>query len=85
MLNALLIANARSGAAGRLADVDVPGHWVLDPSVVTPADVAGADLLAFFAGDGTVQTVSLARPSGMTAFWRLRTQNLSAARLQPKG
>ncbi|MGE0625197.1 MAG: diacylglycerol kinase family protein [Pseudomonadales bacterium] len=55
MLNALLIANARSGAAGRLADVDVPGRWVLDPSAVTGEDVAGADLLAFFAGDGTVQ------------------------------
>jgi len=55
MLNALLIANARSGAARRLADVDIPGHWILDPSAVTAADVTGADLVAFFGGDGTVQ------------------------------
>jgi diacylglycerol kinase (ATP) len=55
MLNALLIGNERSGAARQLADVDLPGHWILDPAAVTAEDAAGADLLAFFAGDGTVQ------------------------------
>jgi len=55
MLNALLIANERSGAARALADVDVPGRWILDPGTVTAEDVEQADLLAFFAGDGTVQ------------------------------
>lgn len=55
MLNALLIANARSGRSGRLTDVDVPGRWILDPAEVTAEDVTRSDLLAFFAGDGTVQ------------------------------
>ena len=55
MLNALLIANARSGAAGRLPDVDLPGRWILDPAEVTAEDLTSADLVAFFSGDGTVQ------------------------------
>lgn len=55
MLNALLIANARSGSAGRLHGIDLPGRWILDPAKVTPDDFIAADLVAFFAGDGTLQ------------------------------
>ncbi|MGD8832132.1 MAG: diacylglycerol kinase family protein [Pseudomonadales bacterium] len=55
MLNALLIANARSGSAAKARRTGVPGCWRPDPREVTADDVRNADLVAFFAGDGTVQ------------------------------
>lgn len=55
MLNALLIANAASGAGKRLDGLSLPGRWIRDPASVTPEDVRQADLLALFGGDGTLQ------------------------------
>lgn len=55
MLNALLIANARSGTSHKLTDQDLPGRWIADPAAVTADDVRSADLIALMAGDGTLQ------------------------------
>lgn len=55
MLNAVLIANAGSGAGRKLRGVDLPGHWIRNPACVAAGDVARADLLALLGGDGTVQ------------------------------
>ena len=55
MLNALLIANAGSGAGSRLDGLNLPGRWIRNPAAVTPEDVRDADLLALFGGDGTLQ------------------------------
>ena len=55
MLNALLIANDRSGTSHRLTRSSLPGHWVSDPASVTEAQVRAADIIALFGGDGTMQ------------------------------
>jgi hypothetical protein len=60
MLNALLIGNPASALGQRLAGVRVPGRWITDPSTVTADDVRGAELIALFGGDGTMQ-ITLSR------------------------
>jgi diacylglycerol kinase family enzyme len=55
MLSALLLANAGSGSADKVKDVSIPGRWIRDPAAVTLEDVRGADLIALFGGDGTMQ------------------------------
>lgn len=55
MLNALLIANAESGAGAHLDGLTLPGRWIRDPASVSLADVHEAELLALFGGDGTLQ------------------------------
>jgi len=55
MLNALLIANRKSGAGKHLAGLNLPGRWLNDPAAVTVDDVLQADLIALFGGDGTMQ------------------------------
>ncbi len=55
MLNALLIANARSGSGGHLQDIQLPGRWIRDPATVTAEQVRQSDLIALFGGDGTLQ------------------------------
>jgi hypothetical protein len=55
MLNALLIANEGSGAGKHLDRLTLPGRWIRDPASVSTQDVRGADLIALFGGDGTLQ------------------------------
>lgn len=55
MLNALLIANTRSGTSHKLARTNLPGRWVFDPASVTADDVRSSDIIALFGGDGTLQ------------------------------
>lgn len=54
MLNALLVGNPTSGAGQRLRGLTLPGRWI-EPWHLTPVDVADADLVALFGGDGTMQ------------------------------
>lgn len=55
MLNALLIANARSGSGDKTRDLALPGQWIRDPATVSVEQVQNADLIALLGGDGTMQ------------------------------
>lgn len=59
MLKTMLIGNPASGAGHLISALDLPGHWVREPSSLDADDCLDVDLIALFGGDGTVQkTVS---------------------------
>ncbi|MEZ5552637.1 MAG: diacylglycerol kinase family protein [Pseudomonadales bacterium] len=59
MLKTILIGNPASGAGRLIGALELPGHWVRDPSRIDADACLDADLIALFGGDGTVQkTVS---------------------------
>lgn len=92
MLKTLLIGNPDSGAGHLISALDLPGHWLRDPSRLDADDCLEADLIALFGGDGTVQK-TISHLLSTIPCWQLPpvavlpfgTTNMTAANLNRSG